>query len=154
MVCTVRAIELNQMDASIAYTRECWGADRTHYPQSTSPWVVMKPSGLNSEKSDSYNIAAQIAAVAKDGGYDLVLTGKETIDHNGSSIGGKGSRIPDMPYISNASRLDVQELRLLLYALRSEGGEETDKQYSACCLSFARKEWQNNVYPICVTSWV
>jgi electron transfer flavoprotein beta subunit len=40
------------------------------------------------ESHDSFVIASQIAAIAKEGSYDLVLTGKETIDYNGSSIGG------------------------------------------------------------------
>ena len=41
---------------------------------------------------DSYFIAAQIAEIAKQGAYDLIFTGKETIDYNGSSIGGKIGR--------------------------------------------------------------
>ena len=37
---------------------------------------------------DSYFVAAQIAEVAKQNNYDLILTGKETIDYNSSSVGG------------------------------------------------------------------
>ena len=43
---------------------------------------------INAEPADSYFVASQIAAVAKGGGYDLILTGKETIDFNGASVGG------------------------------------------------------------------
>jgi electron transfer flavoprotein beta subunit len=48
---------------------------------------------------DSFSIATQIAEVAKQGAYDLIFTGKETIDYNGSSIGGMvaeltGSTLP------------------------------------------------------------
>ena len=35
---------------------------------------------VNTDNSDAYYIAAQIAEVAKQGGYDLIFTGKETID--------------------------------------------------------------------------
>ena len=64
---------------------------------------------VNSDNADSYNIASQIAAVAKEGGYDLILTGKETIDYNGSSIGGMVAELLDMPYISHASKFDIQD---------------------------------------------
>ena len=75
------------------------------------------------ESGDSYSIASQIAAIAKDGGYDLVLTGKETIDYNGSSIGGMVAELLDAPYISLATKLDVNAGSLTL-AREIEGGEE------------------------------
>ncbi|HVZ26326.1 MAG TPA: hypothetical protein VG842_09740, partial [Sediminibacterium sp.] len=37
---------------------------------------------INLDSSDSYTIAAQIAEQARQGGYDLIFTGKETIDAN------------------------------------------------------------------------
>jgi electron transfer flavoprotein beta subunit len=79
---------------------------------------------VNSNGHDSFSIASQIAAVAKEGGYDLVLTGKETIDFNGSSIGGMVAELLDMPYISLASKLDLSGT--VVTANREiEGGEET-----------------------------
>ena len=41
---------------------------------------------INATSDDSYFIAAQIADIAKEGNYDLILTGKETIDYNSSSL--------------------------------------------------------------------
>ena len=43
---------------------------------------------VNADSQDSFYIASQIAEVAKQNSYDLVFTGKETIDYNGSSVGG------------------------------------------------------------------
>ncbi|MEO7309075.1 MAG: electron transfer flavoprotein subunit beta/FixA family protein [Chitinophagaceae bacterium] len=81
---------------------------------------------INSDNHDSFFIASQIAAVAKDGGYDLVLTGKETIDYNGSSIGGMVAELMDVPFISLASKLDIAGTTAT--AVREiEGGEETDE---------------------------
>ncbi|MCU0388651.1 MAG: electron transfer flavoprotein subunit beta/FixA family protein [Chitinophagaceae bacterium] len=78
---------------------------------------------INLESGDSFTIASQIAAVAKDGGYDLVLTGKETIDYNGSSIGGMVAELLDAPYVSLATKLDAAAGNLT--ATREiEGGEE------------------------------
>src|SRR3982751_84418 len=55
---------------------------------------------INATSDDSYFIAAQIAEVAKQNNYDLVLTGKETIDYNTSAIGGIVAAILDVPYVS------------------------------------------------------
>jgi electron transfer flavoprotein beta subunit len=78
---------------------------------------------VNAESGDSYYIASQIAAIAKDGGYDLVLTGKETIDYNGSSIGGMVAELIEASYISLATKLDAAGSTLTI-AREIEGGEE------------------------------
>jgi len=36
---------------------------------------------------DAFEVASQIASYAKENNYDLILTGKETIDFNGSQVG-------------------------------------------------------------------
>jgi electron transfer flavoprotein beta subunit len=62
---------------------------------------------INSEARDAYFVAAQIADYAKNNGYDLVLTGKETIDYNGSQVGGMVAELMDAPFVSLATRLEV-----------------------------------------------
>lgn len=79
---------------------------------------------INSDNGDSYFIASQIASVAKEGGYDLVLTGKETIDYNGSSIGGMVAEMMDAAYISLGTKLDING-SVLLVNREIEGGEES-----------------------------
>jgi electron transfer flavoprotein beta subunit len=78
---------------------------------------------INSESTDSFIIASQIAQAAKDGAYDLILTGKETIDYNGSSIGGMVAELLDQPYVSLATKLDVAGSNASL-TREIEGGEE------------------------------
>jgi len=77
---------------------------------------------INTDNSDSYYIAAQIAAIAKDG-YDLVFTGKETIDYNGSSIGGMIAEMMDAPYISLATKFELNGTTATV-TREIEGGEE------------------------------
>ncbi|HMU97716.1 MAG TPA: electron transfer flavoprotein subunit beta/FixA family protein [Chitinophagales bacterium] len=72
---------------------------------------------------DSYAIASEIAAVAKSGGYDLVLLGKETISDNGSNVGGMVAELLDLPFISYASKLDVAGSTATIER-DIEGGEE------------------------------
>ena len=78
---------------------------------------------VNSDQGDSFFVASQIAAVAREGGYDLVLTGKETIDYNGSSIGGMVAEMLDAPYISLATSLQANGGTLSV-SREIEGGEE------------------------------
>lgn len=79
---------------------------------------------VNTDNSDAYYIAAQIAEVAKQGGYDLILTGKETIDYNGSSIGGMVAELVDAPYISLATKFDLNGTTATVVR-EIDGGEET-----------------------------
>jgi electron transfer flavoprotein beta subunit len=79
---------------------------------------------VNTDNSDAYYIAAQIAEVAKQGGYDIIFTGKETIDYNGSSIGGMVAELVDAPYISLATKFDLNS-NIASVVREIEGGEET-----------------------------
>ena len=49
----------------------------------------------------------QIAEYAKSNAFDMVLTGKETINYNGSQVGGMIAAGMDLPFISLASKLEV-----------------------------------------------
>ncbi len=78
---------------------------------------------VNTDSSDSYYIAAQIAEVAKKGAYDLIFTGKETIDYNGSSIGGMVAELVDAPYVSLATLFELNGTTATI-TREIEGGEE------------------------------
>lgn len=62
---------------------------------------------IDSDPTDAYYVSMQIAEYAKANSYDLVLTGKETINYNGSQIGGMISEAMDVPFISLASKMDL-----------------------------------------------
>ncbi|HQQ94202.1 MAG TPA: electron transfer flavoprotein subunit beta/FixA family protein [Bacteroidia bacterium] len=62
---------------------------------------------IDSDGPDAYFVADQIAQYAKSNGFDLILTGKETINYNGSSVGGMIAGILDLPFISLATKLEV-----------------------------------------------
>lgn len=57
--------------------------------------------------TDAYAVAMQIAEYAKSNGFDMVLTGKETINYNGSQVGGMIAEAMDLPFVSLASKLDM-----------------------------------------------
>lgn len=62
---------------------------------------------INAEPTDAYYTAMQIAEYAKANSFDMVLTGKETINYNGSQVGGMIAEAMNTPFISLASKLDV-----------------------------------------------
>ena len=43
---------------------------------------------VNANATDGMFVAKQLAAVVKDGGYDLVIAGKESLDYNGGMVPG------------------------------------------------------------------
>lgn len=69
---------------------------------------------INAEPTDPYFVAKQIANYAANENYDIIMTGKETIDYNGSQIGSMVSAILDMPFVSLASKLDVEGSKAVL----------------------------------------
>src|SRR5215212_4891186 len=41
---------------------------------------------INANPADAYFVATEIAAYAKDKGFDMILTGRESIDYNGGLV--------------------------------------------------------------------
>jgi electron transfer flavoprotein beta subunit len=121
----VRAIELKEKDASIVlHLVTVGGADAEPIIRKALALGGDEAIRINADSHDSFYIASQIAHVAKEGGYDLVFTGKETIDYNGSSIGGMVAELLDMPYISLATKFELNGTTAIVNR-EIEGGEET-----------------------------
>jgi electron transfer flavoprotein beta subunit len=81
---------------------------------------------VNADSHDSFYIACQIAEVAKAGAYDIIFTGKETIDYNGSSIGGMVAELLNLPYVSLASKFELTGSKATIIR-EIEGGDETNE---------------------------
>lgn len=62
---------------------------------------------IDAPATDAYFTAMQIAEYAKGKGFDLILTGKETIDYNGSQVAGMIAEALELPYVSIATKLDT-----------------------------------------------
>ena len=123
----VRAIELKEADpATIIHLINVGTADNDPIIRKALALGGDEAFRINTDKADSFYIASQIAAISKEGAYDLIFTGKETIDYNGSSIGGMVAEILDLPYISHAVKFDLDGGNALVVR-EIDGGEETDK---------------------------
>ncbi|MCE9538297.1 MAG: electron transfer flavoprotein subunit beta/FixA family protein [Bacteroidetes bacterium] len=62
---------------------------------------------IDTEPNDAFAVAEQIAAYAKDKGFDLIMAGKETISYNSAMVGGMLAELLNLPYISLATKLDI-----------------------------------------------
>lgn len=80
---------------------------------------------IDVESSDPYVVASEIAAFAKAGNYDLILTGKESIDYNNGVVGGMIAGMLDMNYVGFASKLEVANGQATV-SREIEGGEEVN----------------------------
>lgn len=120
----VRAIELKEADASVTiHLVTVAGADADPIIRKALALGGDEAIRVNADNHDSFYIASQIAEVAKQGGYDLVFTGKETIDYNGSSIGGMVAELLDQPFISLAAKFELAGTKATI-TREIEGGEE------------------------------
>ena len=103
----VRALELKEAQGGTVTTITVGGA-------ATEP-TIRKALAIGADDAvrvdidpkNGHDVAVQVATFAKDKGYDLVLAGKETIDHNGSQVGPMVAELLDLPFISLATKLDV-----------------------------------------------
>jgi len=78
---------------------------------------------INAEPADSFFVATQIAAHAKQEGYDLILMGRESIDFNGGVVHGLVGELLGMPSISPVMKLELEGSKAKL-AREIEGGKE------------------------------
>lgn len=62
---------------------------------------------VDADPKDAFYTAMQIAEYAKNHSFDMILVGKETINYNGSQVGGMLAEALNLPFVSLASKLDV-----------------------------------------------
>lgn len=78
---------------------------------------------VNAAPKSALFIAKQIAEVAKAGDFDIVMTGKETIDANRSEVGAMIAEYLDLPYISYATNMELAD-KTATISREIEGGSE------------------------------
>ncbi|MEQ8903762.1 electron transfer flavoprotein subunit beta/FixA family protein [Ekhidna sp.] len=78
---------------------------------------------VNAFPEDALFVAKQIAAVAKDGGYDLILMGRESIDFNGGQVHGMVGELLGIPSVSPVMTLDINGSNAKI-SREIEGGKE------------------------------
>nr|WP_295876712.1 electron transfer flavoprotein subunit beta/FixA family protein [uncultured Chitinophaga sp.] len=119
----VRALELKETIGADVHLITVGGADCDAIIRKALALGGDEAFRINADSADSYYIAAQIAAHAKEKQYDIIFTGKETIDYNGSGIGGMVAELLDLPYVSIAAKFELNGTVATINR-EIEGGEE------------------------------
>lgn len=90
---------------------------------------------INAVPQDAYFVAYQIAEYAKTQQFDLILTGRESIDHNGAQVPAMIAELLDIPSVSIVKKLDFDGKTATL-SREIEGGKEVvevDAPFVASC---------------------
>jgi electron transfer flavoprotein beta subunit len=78
---------------------------------------------INAKPHDAWYVAYQVAQYAKTNAFDLILTGRESIDYNGSKVAGMLGELLDIPSVSIIKKLDAGDNEATVER-EIEGGKE------------------------------
>jgi electron transfer flavoprotein beta subunit len=101
----VRAIELREQHGGNVTVIHCGPAANDVTIRKALAIGADDAVRVDFEPSGADVVAQQIAAYARDKGFDIILTGKETIDFNGDLVGSMVAGLLDLPFIALASKL-------------------------------------------------
>ncbi|MGB2469246.1 MAG: electron transfer flavoprotein subunit beta/FixA family protein, partial [Flavobacteriales bacterium] len=104
----VRALELKEAQGGSVTTITVGEADCDPVIRKALAIGADDAVRIDANPTDALQVASLIASHASEGGYDLVLCGKETIDHNGSVVGGMLAELMNASFVSLATSLEVE----------------------------------------------
>lgn len=79
---------------------------------------------VNASAEDGLQVAKELSEVVKNGGYDLVIAGRESIDYNGGMVPGMLAELTDSNFVNNCIGLEIDGGQAT--AVREiDGGKET-----------------------------
>ncbi len=104
----VRALELKETIGGNVTVISVGGADDEPIIRKALAIGADDAVRVDSKTGDSFFVAQQIAEYAKDKNFDVILCGKETINYNSAQVPGTIAELLDIPFISMATKLDVQ----------------------------------------------
>jgi len=78
---------------------------------------------INANPKDAWFVANQIAQYVKNNPFDLILTGRESIDYNGSKVAGMLGELLDIPSVSIIKKISVDGSQATVER-EIEGGKE------------------------------
>lgn len=78
---------------------------------------------INTTPIDGFQVAKELANVAKDGQYDLVICGRESLDYNGGMVPGMLAQLLQVNFINTCIKLDI-EGETAIATREIDGGKE------------------------------
>ncbi len=122
----VRALELKEANGGQVHV--------INVGPSSNDIVIRKALAIGAEEAyrvdcdpkDAWMVAAEIHAFAKDKNYDIIFTGKETLDYSGSLVPGMLAELLQIPFISYANHLEQSDNTLICHREIEGGYEEVE----------------------------
>ena len=84
---------------------------------------------VNINPTDALNVATQIAEVVKKNEFDVIITGRESIDYNGGQIGEMLAELLNIPSVSGVNGLELEEGRAILQREIDGGFEKIECEF-------------------------
>ena len=79
---------------------------------------------VNATPTDGFFVAQQLAEIVKEGGYDVVIAGKESLDYNGGMVPGMLAGILGYNFVNSCIGIDVEGTTAKVVR-EIDGGKET-----------------------------
>ena len=79
---------------------------------------------IDASPLDGFFVDTQLAALCKKETFDLIITGRESIDYNGAMVGGMLATMLSLPYVANCIQMDLEGTNVSLQR-EIDGGKET-----------------------------
>ncbi len=130
----VRALEIVEKDGGTVTVIHQGEADSEQFIRKALAVGAHDAVRIDAPATDGYNVALNIYEYAKDKGFDLIITGKETIDYNGFQIGGMIAELMNVPFVTLASSLEISGGKATV-GRDIEGGKEIVEVPTPCVIS-------------------
>lgn len=79
---------------------------------------------VDTPAKDGFQVAKELAKVAKEGEYDLIIAGRESIDYNGGMVPGMLAKLIEANFVNTCIGLEVEDNKATVVR-EIEGGKET-----------------------------
>lgn len=118
-----RAVELKEQTGGVLTVLNVGLADGEQQIRKALAIGADEAIRVDAEPTDSFFVAAQIAHIAKENQYDLILMGRESIDFNSGLVHGLTGELLGIPSFSPVMKLDI-EGNTAKFAREIDGGKE------------------------------
>ena len=78
---------------------------------------------VDAKPSDGFFVAKQLAKVAKEGEYNLIIAGRESVDYNGGAVPGMIAAMNRYSFVNNCIGLEINDNRAIAIREMDEGRE-------------------------------
>lgn len=81
---------------------------------------------IDTQPQDGYFVSKQLEALCQKQSFDLILTGRESIDYNGGMVGGMLATLLNLPFVTHCVGLEINGDEALMQR-EIDGGKEHTK---------------------------